>query len=110
MKRDQLWQKFLVLWEKLSVPEYKFGWRRETDRHAVFALTYGNEINGITERGLNSVLCFSHHHLRVLVDVIQKKAKKKKIKIIFVINLKKIWKKQMSNVRIKQAQLLLKRF
>ena len=32
--------------ETKPVPEYKFGWRWEPNRQAVFALTYGNEING----------------------------------------------------------------
>ena len=32
--------------EAPAVPEYKFGWRWEPSQYAVFALTYGNEING----------------------------------------------------------------
>ncbi|HWN88984.1 MAG TPA: hypothetical protein VNM35_07970, partial [Chitinophagaceae bacterium] len=78
---------------------------------AVFALTYGNEINGSNGAGFElGVMLFTPPFACLGGCNTEKKAKKKKIKIIFVINLKKIWKKQMSNVRIKQAQLLIKRF
>lgn len=32
--------------ESSATPEYKFGWRWEPSQYAVFAITYGNEING----------------------------------------------------------------
>jgi hypothetical protein len=37
---------FGVMGGAAAVPEYKFGWRWEPSQYAVFALTYGNEING----------------------------------------------------------------
>ena len=32
--------------ESRATPEYKFGWRWEPSQYSVFAITYGNEING----------------------------------------------------------------
>ena len=37
---------FGAMGENKAVPEYKFGWRWEPSPYAVFAITYGNEING----------------------------------------------------------------
>jgi hypothetical protein len=67
MKRDRSLQKFLAPWEKIKpVPEYKFGWRWEPSQYAVFALTYGNEINGNNGAGFEfgvmlfySTICMS---------------------------------------------------
>ena len=37
---------FGVMGGAAAVPEYKIGWRWEPSQYAVFAITYGNEING----------------------------------------------------------------
>jgi hypothetical protein len=65
--------------ENKSVPEYKFGWRWEPSQYAVFALTYGNEINGNNGAGFEfGVMLFTPPFACLGGCNTEKKAKKKK--------------------------------
>ena len=70
---------FGAVGETKSVPEYKFGWRWEPSRYAVFALTYGNEINGNNGAGFElGVMLFTPPFACLGGCNTEKKTKKKK--------------------------------